>query len=105
MEIIFKGDIMGHVTQFPDFQGKVIRSARWYIGIGWIFAITALFFLPLLFGILGIIMGVIANRKGHRGGTIVIVANILMMVIGVLTGAILSTFLKMFLSVFFILNV
>ena len=96
---------MSHVTQFPDFQGKVIRSARWYIALGWIFAITSLFFLPMLFGILGIIMGIIANKKGHRAGTIVIVANILMMAIGVLTGAILSTFLKMFLGVFFILNI
>ncbi len=98
------GDFMGRVRQFPDFQGKSIRSARWYIGLGWIFAILSMFVIPILFGVLGTVMGIIASKKGHKGGITVIVASILMMVIGILAGTILNTFLKIFLGVFLISN-
>ena len=104
MEIILKGDVMSQSSQFPDFQGKILRSANKFIVFGWIFAIISLFFFPAFFGLLGIVMGIIANKRGHRGGTTVIVATMLMMAIGILAGTILSSFLKMFLGVFLISN-
>lgn len=95
---------MGQVKQFPDFQGKSIGNARALIILGWVFAVISLFFVPLLFGILGVIMGIIASKRGVRSGKAVIIANIFTMLIGTLAGTILNTFLRMFLGVFLITN-
>lgn len=95
---------MARITQFPDFQGKAAKNARWFIALGWIFAVVSLFFLPVVFGVLGVVMGIAANKKGHGGGITLIAASILMMVIGILAGAVLNTFLRMFLGVFLISN-
>lgn len=95
---------MNHISQFPDFQGRVLKSAKKFIIFGYIFAVISIFFFPIFFGLLGVTMGIIANKKGHHGGKSVIAVSILMMVIGMLIGAILSSFLKMFLGVFLISN-
>ena len=95
---------MGKIRQFPDFKSKAIKGANLFITLGWLFAIIALFFLPPLFGVLGIIMGIIANKKGHRGGIAIIAASILMYAVGNFTWSILSIFLRMFLGVFLLSN-
>ena len=52
--------------------------------IGWISAIVSLIAYPFIFGVIGVIMGIIVTKSGSRAGLPLIVASILLMGIGLM---------------------
>ena len=59
--------------------------------IGWISAFVSLLIYPFIFGVLGVIMGILATKNGSRKGLPVIVASIVLMGIGLIfSGVILN---------------
>ncbi len=59
--------------------------------LGWISAIASVIIYPyFIFGLFGVIMGIIATKGGSRGGVAVIVANIVFMGIGMIFGGVIS---------------
>lgn len=55
-----------------------------FIVIGWICAFLSLFILPYAFGVIGVIMGILTAKNGSRLGLPIIMANIILMGIGLM---------------------
>jgi len=55
-----------------------------YIGLGWICAFLSLLILPYVFGVIGVIMGILASKNGSRQGLPIIMASIILMGIGLM---------------------
>ncbi|MDO8685449.1 MAG: hypothetical protein Q7J78_02130 [Clostridiales bacterium] len=61
------------------------------IAIGFIMALLSLFAYPLIFGIIGIMLGIIAAKRGKKAGLFVVVANMILMGTGIFfSGVILN---------------
>ncbi|RRG11048.1 MAG: zinc-ribbon domain-containing protein [Lactobacillus sp.] len=58
---------------------------------GWISAAVALFFVPLIFGGIGIALGFAERRVNRTQGTILIVASIICGIAGIIVGAIVGS--------------
>ncbi len=52
--------------------------------IGWISAILSLIAYPFIFGVIGVIMGIIVTKSGSRAGLPLIVTSIVLMGIGLI---------------------
>ncbi len=65
-------------------SGTLTKGIVLSIGIGWICAFLSLFILPYAFGVIGVIMGILAAKNGSRHGLPIIMANIILMGIGLM---------------------
>lgn len=74
------------------------RSNTLFITIGWIAAILSLLRYPFIFGVLGVIMGILATKGGSRAGLAVIVANIILMSIGLIFSPVIWNYFTHFLG-------
>ena len=78
----------------PAPPAKAKSEGRIYSVIGLICAIISLLFIPVLFGPVAIILGIVAKKKGDSTfGLVVIVLGAVFMVIGMLLGALISLLL------------
>lgn len=75
------------------------RNNALFITIGWIAAILSLFIYPFIFGVVGVIMGILATKGGSRAGLSVIVANIILMGIGLIYSSVILTYLRLLLGI------
>jgi purine-cytosine permease-like protein len=67
--------------------------AKLWIGLGIVFAVLALGFLPPLFGSLGILFGYLARRRGSRaGGVATMYISGSAMVLGMIFGVLVAVF-------------
>ena len=67
--------------------------AKLWIGLGIVFAVIALVFLPPLFGSLGILFGYLARRGGSRtGGVVTMYISGTAMVLGMIFGVLVAVF-------------
>lgn len=67
------------------------NKGRVYSIIGLICAIISLLFVPIVFGVAAIILGVVARKKGDNTfGLVVIILGAVFMVIGMILGAAVS---------------
>lgn len=67
------------------------KSYTLVLVIGWICAILSLFFYPFIFGVVGVICGILSTKGGSKAGLPLIVASIVLMGIGMIfSGVILS---------------
>ncbi|MDK7115678.1 hypothetical protein [Staphylococcus pettenkoferi] len=63
-------------------------SLKVFIILGWIFTVISLFFIPIVFGIAGIVFGALVIGKGRTThGILMIVAAIICTIIGMVFGA------------------
>jgi len=70
------------------------RGRAWSVA-GIISGILAIFLIPVLFGPLGVVFGIVGFVKGDRGlGIAAIIVGVLGFVIGLIVGALLLSFLK-----------
>ena len=65
-----------------------------YAAIGWIFAIVSLFVYPFIFGVLGVVMGIIATKKESKSGLTAIVASVVFMAIGLMFSSVLLNYIR-----------
>jgi len=61
--------------------------------LGWISVVISLIRLPFLFGVFGVVMGILATKNGSRAGLSLIVASILLMTVGMIFGGVFYNFL------------
>lgn len=72
-------------------RAAVTRGSGLFISIGWIAAIISLFGYPFIFGVVGVIMGILATKRGSRAGLMLIVGSIVLMGFGLIfSGTILN---------------
>jgi hypothetical protein len=70
------------------------KSSVFYLTIGWISAIVSLIRIPYVFGVLGVIMGVLASKNGSRAGMPLIVASILFMAVGLIFSGVFYNYIS-----------
>jgi len=81
-------------------SGKISRSSViLLIVVGWISAILSLFLYPFIFGIVGIICGVLSNKNGSRAGLSLIVASIILMAIGLVYSGVIMNYVRQYLGI------
>lgn len=68
------------------------KKAMVLLVIGWICAITSLIYYPFIFGVIGVIMGIITSKSGNRKAVSLIVASIVFLGIGLLYGGVIQSF-------------
>lgn len=57
-----------------------------FIILGFVCAVASLMYYPFIFGVVGVILGILASKGGSRAGVFVIAVNILFMAIGLIFG-------------------
>jgi hypothetical protein len=68
------------------------------IAIGWICAILSLFIYPFVFGVAGVIMGILATKSNNRAGLSVIVGSILLMGVGLIYSGVILNYTRHYLG-------
>jgi hypothetical protein len=82
-------DISG-APSVPPEQSTTSGLAKLWIGLGIVFAMIAVVFLPPLFGGLGILVGYLARRRGSQvGGVFTMYISGTAMVLGMALGVLL----------------
>jgi MFS family permease len=99
LTIIKQGDFMEGINNTEDRQKAMRRSSVLFAAIGWISAILSLFMYPFVFGVLGVIMGILATKGGSKAGLPVIVASILLMAIGLIFSGVIMNYTRHYLGV------
>jgi hypothetical protein len=79
-------------------QVAVGRGAGFFIGIGWISAILSLFAYPFIFGVIGVVMGILATKRGSRAGLSLIIGSIILMGIGLIFSGVIMNYTRHYLG-------
>lgn len=74
------------------------RGAGFLVTIGWISAILSLFAYPFIFGVLGVVMGILATKKGSRAGLALIISSIILMGIGLIFSGVIMNYTRHYLG-------
>jgi hypothetical protein len=80
-------------------QASIPKRSGLFITVGWISAILSLFIYPFIFGVLGVIMGIVANKNGSKAGISIIVASIVLMGIGLIFSGVILNYTRHFLGI------
>lgn len=70
-----------------------------FLVIGWISAVISLVRFPFVFGVLGVVMGILATKKGSRAGLGLIMSSIILMAIGLIFGGVFFNYLTHYLGI------
>lgn len=62
----------------------VRKSGAPFLAAGWISAVVSLVTLPFIFGVIGMVMGILAAKYSGRAGLSLITSSILLMVVGMI---------------------
>lgn len=64
-------------------KDKVLLKHRTFVGLGWISAVMALVIYPLVFGMLGVVSGILSCKDTEsKVGVYIIVVSIILMCLG-----------------------
>ncbi len=74
------------------------RGSGLLLTIGWISAVLSLFLYPFIFGVLGVIMGILSTKNQSRAGLPVIVFSIIFMGIGLIYGQVILNYTRHYLG-------
>lgn len=74
-------------------------SVTLLIVIGWISAILSLFIYPFIFGLVGVISGILSTKSGSRAGLTLIVTSIIFMGIGLIYSDVILNYSRHFLGI------
>ena len=85
---------MDRVNQNGSISKSKGRGNRLYLVAGWIAAIVSLVRYPFVFGVVGVIMGVLVGKNGRRAGMPLIVASIILMAVGLIFSEVFYNYLK-----------
>ena len=75
-----------------------MRSNTLFIVLGWISAVMSLFLYPFIFGVLGIILGILSTKDGSRAGIALIVGSIILMGIGLIFSGVIMNYARHFIG-------
>lgn len=82
------------VNQNGSISSSMRKGTTAYLVIGWISAVVSLVAYPYVFGIVGVIMGIIANKNGSKAAMPLIIASIVLMAVGLIFSGVFSNYLK-----------
>ena len=74
------------------------KSNIFFLALGWVSAIISLFRVPVIFGVLGVIMGILATKNGSKAGLALIMASIALMAVGLIFSGVFYNYLSHFLG-------
>ncbi|NJD02401.1 MAG: hypothetical protein FIA99_07365 [Ruminiclostridium sp.] len=74
------------------------KSSTFLLVLGWIAAVASLVRYPFIFGVFGVIMGIIATKNESRAGLPLIMASMALMAIGLIFNAVIFNYLTHFLG-------
>lgn len=75
------------------------RSNIVLLAIGWISALLSLFIYPFIFGVVGVITGILATKNGSRAGLPLIVSSIILMGIGLIFSGVIMNYTRHYLGI------
>lgn len=79
-------------------KGTAAGASVLFIVIGWVCAVLSLFFYPFVFGVIGVIMGILATKRNNRAGLSVIVGSILLMGVGLIFSGVILNYTRHYLG-------
>lgn len=85
---------MDRVNQNGSISRTMEKGNGIYLVIGWIAAIASLVRYPFIFGVVGVIMGILVSKNGRRAGMPLIVASIILMAIGLIFSGVFFNYLR-----------
>ena len=83
----------------PGGARSAARGSAAFLVIGWICAIISLVWYPFIFGIVGVVMGVLASKRGSRAGLGLIMTSIVLMAVGLIFGGVFLNYLRRYLGI------
>jgi len=95
MQILKKGDFMERINT----RARVAKGTGFLVAIGFISAIVSLFAYPFIFGVVGVIMGILSTKNGSRAGLFVIVTSIILMGIGLIFSGVIMNYTRHYLGI------
>jgi hypothetical protein len=88
---------MSNIRSFDNTQVKGRFNTLLYV-IGWISAIISVVRLPFVFGVLGVVMGIICSKNGSKAAVSLIVASLILMAVGLLFNGVIYNNLRHFMG-------
>ncbi len=85
---------MDRVNQNGSISRVKGRDSGFFLVVGWIAAIVSLIRYPFIFGVIGVIMGIIVGKNGGKAGMPLIVASILLMAVGLTFSGVFYNYLR-----------
>lgn len=83
-----------------DTRVKSAKGTGFLVTIGIISAIASLFAYPFIFGVVGVIMGILSTKGGSRAGLFVIVASLILMGIGLIFSGVIMNYSRHYLGIY-----
>jgi len=90
---------MDKMSYTRNNQAAAKKSYGFFLVIGWLAAILSLFIYPFIFGVLGVIMGILATKGGSKSGLPLIVASIILMGIGLIFSGVILNYTRHYLGI------
>jgi len=90
---------MDNINETRNEQYTAGKYNTLLIAVGWICAVVSLVIYPFIFGLVGVVTGVLASKGGSKAGLYVIVANIILMGIGLIFGDVIRNYVRMYLGI------
>lgn len=87
--------------EFMNNTGGTRAAARGsipFLVIGWISAVVSLIRYPFIFGVLGVIMGILVTKRGGRAGLALIMTSIILMAVGLIFGGVFFNYIRHYLG-------
>ncbi len=70
-----------------------------FIIFGWISAVISLFAYPFIFGVIGVILGILSSRNGSRAGLFLIAGSIILMGLGLAFSGVMTNYTRQYLGI------
>lgn len=89
---------MDGVNGFGSGHAQTRKGNALFVVFGWIAAILSLIRFPFIFGVVGVVLGILATKGGSKAGLPVIVASIIFMGIGLIYSPVIWNYLSHYLG-------
>ncbi len=89
---------MSEIRNIGNMRTASRFNALFFI-IGWISAIISIVRLPFIFGVIGVIMGIICSKNGSRAALALIVTSIVFMAAGLIFNEVIYNYLRHFIGI------
>ena len=84
---------MDEINQNGSISKSKGRTNGFCLVIGWIAAVIFVVRYPFIFGVVGVIMGIVVSKNGSRAGLPLIVASIVLMAAGLIFSDVIYNYL------------
>lgn len=84
------------MNSYTESDVIIGRGNYLLIVLGWISSIISLFIYPFIFGVAGVVLGILGSKNGNRSGVALITVSIIFMACGLIFSDNLLGFVKGF---------